>query len=139
MTPINNSFRELLETEKTRFKIPRSNTLPEQSVTEILDKVKDKFSFNSLEEAKAAIAVLFQQGGTSRSCDGNMTINVFDKDVKLADIRKIIKDSGHNRGERKLARTMATEIQEICETLEVPGNLYLKISRKKPRQSFQFY
>lgn len=128
--------KEILTKEKTRFKIPRSNTLPEASVNNILTKIQEKYSFASLYQAKAAVAVLFQQGGTSRSCDGNMTINVFDKDVKLAEIRKIVKEEGHNRGERKLARTIATPIYEICEYFDIPGNLYLKISRHHPERTF---
>jgi hypothetical protein len=129
-------FQRMLEAERSRFKIPRSNTLPDSSVTRIIEQVKEKYSYSTLYEAKTAIAVIFQQGGTSRSCDGNMTINVYDKDVKLAEIRKIIKDSGHSRGERKLARSMASEIQAICVLLEIPGNLFLKISRLNPDMTF---
>jgi len=130
------AFRKLLENEKPNLLLPRTNLLPQSSVDAVADKVKERYAFPTVYEAKAAIACLFQQGGTSRSCDGNMSIKVFGKDVKLAEVRKIIKDLGHSRGERKLARTMATEIQEISELFEIPGNLYLKISRSKPDKTF---
>jgi hypothetical protein len=131
-----NDFKELLLKEKSNLQLARANTLPESAVSEIVDKVQEKYSYPSTREAKAAIACIFQQGGTSRSCDGNMTIKVFGKDIKLAEIRKIIKELGHNRGERKLARSMATEIQDICVQLEIPGNLFLKISRTHPDKIF---
>lgn len=34
-----------------------------------------------------------------------------------------------NRGESKLARSLANEIYEICKIFELPGNLYNKIQK----------
>ena len=122
--------------EKAKISVPRSNTLPDDSVLRIIEKVKTELKFNDNDEAQAALAVLFQQGGTARSCDGNMTVKIFDRQVKLATIRKIIRDEGHNRGERKLARSIATDIHKICLALEIVGNLYQKVQRKDPSRSY---
>ena len=59
-----------------------------------------------------------------------MSITIFDQQFKLADIRKIIKKEFCNKAERKLARTLADQIQEIALIMEIPGNLYLKIQKQ---------
>jgi hypothetical protein len=74
--------------------------------------------------------MLFQQGGTARSCDGNMSVTFMDVTVKLADVRKVLKENSCNKSERKLARTLANEIHEIASILEIPGNLYQKIQKQ---------
>ena len=82
------------------------------------------------------LALLFQQGGTARSCDGNMSILIFNQEFKLANIRKILKDCSCNKGERKLARSLANEIKEIALIMEIPGNLYNKIQKKDFLKNF---
>jgi len=75
------------------------------------------------------VAVLFQQGGTARGCDGNMSITIFNQTLKLADIRKILKQHSCNKSERKLARSLANEIFEISKVMGIPGNLHTKIQK----------
>lgn len=65
-----------------------------------------------------------------------MSITLFTKEFKLSDIRKILKQNSSNKSERKLARTLATEIFEICKVLETPGNLYLKIQKSNLNKTF---
>lgn len=79
---------------------------------------------------------ILQQGGTARSCDGNMSITLFDKQFKLADLRKIMKQLSCNKAERKLARTLANKIHEISVILSLPANLYLKIQKKNLERKF---
>ena len=102
----------------------------------VLEDLKKELALNDVNEALAIITVLFQQGGTSRSCDGNMSIILFGKTVKLATIRKILKSNSCNKSERKLARTFAKKIYEIALTLEIPGNLYLKIQKGDLEKNF---
>lgn len=59
-----------------------------------------------------------------------MSITLFGQEFKLADIRKILKQSSCNRVERKLARSLANEIYAIALIMELPGNLYNKIQKK---------
>ena len=47
-----------------------------------------------------------------------------------------MKQSSCNKGERKLARTLATEIFEVAETLEIPGNPYQKIQKLNLKKTF---
>lgn len=56
-----------------------------------------------------------------------MSIVLFGKDFKLADIRKILRQNSCIKAERKLVRTLTTEIQQIALVMEIPGNLYPKI------------
>lgn len=127
---INEEFKKQLELEKEKMVTARTSTLPRGMAEKILEVTKKTLDLESREQALAIITVLFQQGGTARSCDGNMNITLFGKEIKLAEIRKILKQNSCNRAERKLARTLATEIQEIAQTLELPGNLYSKIQKK---------
>lgn len=122
-------FLSSLGEEKQKVKLSRSNTFTEAEVNTILETTQNEIGLASSNEAKTVIAILFQQGGTARTCDGNMSISIFGKTVKLATLRKILKQCNHARGERKLARTLASDIFTICEKLEIPGNLSQKIKR----------
>ncbi len=79
---------------------------------------------------------MFQSGGTSRGCDGNLEVTAFGKTIKLSSLRKSISDKKCKAGERKLARTLASEIAEISIKFIFPGNLTKKISRSYPQRKF---
>lgn len=128
-TNINESLIEKLKTEKNQFFLARTAKLSTGVTEDILKDIQKFYELESRGEAIAILAVLFQQGGTARSCDGNMSIVLFGKTCKLAEIRKILKQNSCNKAERKLARTLANEIKEIAEILETPGNLYSKIQK----------
>jgi hypothetical protein len=118
-----------LNVAKDTFVPARTSTLPQGKVDEILTTIKKNYDLQTIEEAITIIAILFQQGGTARGCDGNMSISIFDQTIKLADIRKILKQHSCNKSERKLARSLATEIFEIAHVMEIPGNLNTKIQK----------
>lgn len=133
---MDSNFLSTLKTEKDNLIISRSSEISTGGITQILENLKTEFELPSIDHAKAVAAVLFQQGGTARSCDGNMAITIFQKEIKLARLRKVIKDSGFTRGERKFARSIATDIYNICYNLDMPGNLYHKIKRQFPEREF---
>jgi len=130
------SFDEILAQEKARLTLPRSNILPPQIVDAILTAIAQKYNFPSNDHSIAVLTVLFHQGGTARSCDGNLTIPMFEKEIKLSEIRKILKEQNAAKCERKLAKSLATKIHEIAKKLGIPGNLYNLISRENPGRSF---
>jgi len=135
-TIINNSLLEKLKNEKQQFIPARTAKLPTGVTEAILKDIQKFYELESREEAIVILAVLFQQGGTARSCDGNMSIVLFKKTCQLAEIRKILKQNSCNKAERKLARTLANEIKEIAEVLDVPGNLYTKIQKLNLNRKF---
>nr|QYB22877.1 hypothetical protein [Nitzschia ovalis] len=135
-TYITSELKEDLKKKKENFVGARSSTLSSVAVKEILEMIKKKYDLKDLGESVTVLAFLFQGGGTARSCDGNMVVTVFDKDVKLGDIRKILKEAKCNRAERKLARSLANDIYEISATLEIDGNLYKKIQRSNLEREF---
>ena len=108
---ISETLKNQLVKEKSNYVTARSAKLQQGVVTKILKKMTEQYKLNSSEEAIAVLALLFQQGGTSRSCDGNMSVVIFNQEFKLANIRKILKDCSCNKGERKLARSLANEIK----------------------------
>jgi hypothetical protein len=55
----------------------RSSILRQGVVTDILKTIEKQHNLNTPEEAIAVLALLFQQGGTARSCDGNMAVKNF--------------------------------------------------------------
>lgn len=65
-----------------------------------------------------------------------MSVTIFGSEIKLSNIRKILKQNSCNRGERKLARSLANELYEISLVLELPGNLYNKIQKKDVSRNF---
>lgn len=133
---ITTELKTSLKNEKDTFVGARSSTLSNVAVNGILESIKKKYQLNDLGESVTILAFLFQGGGTARSCDGNMVVTVFDKEVKLGDIRKILKEAKCNRAERKLARSLANDIYEISAILELNGNLYKKVQRTHLEQEF---
>lgn len=127
---LNENIIKLLEAEKTTYIAARSSKLQQGAVEKILNKIQEKYNLDSQDQAIAILAVLFQQGGTARSCDGNMCITLFGQEIKLADIRKIMKETSCNKAERKLARSLANQIYAMSLILEIPGNLYNKIQKQ---------
>jgi hypothetical protein len=133
---INKDLKKKLLSEKNTYVAARTSKLQKGTAEKILKRIQEQFELNGSDESLTIIAILFQQGGTARSCDGNMSITVFDKEFKLADIRKILKQMSCNKAERKLARTLASEIREIALILEIPGNLYSKIQKNDLTKTF---
>jgi len=133
---VSENLKNKLQIEKNNYVTTRSSRLQFGVVDKILTKIKENFKLENNEEAASILAILFQQGGTARSCDGNMSIRIFDQDIKLAQIRKILKENSCNKGERRLARSLADTIQEVCLIMEIPGNLYNKIQKKDLKRTF---
>ena len=133
---LSETLRIKLEKEKNHYVAGRSFKLQSGVVTEIKKKIVDQYKLHSPEEATVVLALFFQQGGSARSCDGNMSVKIFDKEFKLANIRKTLKNCSCNKGERKLARSLANEIREIALIMELPGNLYNKIQKKNLSKNF---
>merc|ERR1712032_279608 len=133
---LDKTFIEKLKKEKNSFVPSRSYILPTGKVDEILKTIKEQYEVTR-EEAVAILTVLFQQGATARGCDGNMTTNLFNKDIKLAEIRKILKQHSCNKSERKLARALANEIFEIALIMELEGNLYSKVQKQNLEAIYQ--
>jgi hypothetical protein len=133
---IDESYKEKLLKEKNTYVAARTSKLPEGMATAIVQRLQEQFKLKEYKDALTVIAVLFQQGGTARSCDGNMSTIIFSQEFKLADIRKILKQMSCNKAERKLARTLATSIQQIAYVMEIPGNLYSKIQKSDLNRTF---
>ena len=104
---ISETLKKKLEKEKNFYVTNRSAVLQQGVVTDILKTIEKQHNLNTQEEAIAALALFFQQGGTARSCDGNMVVKIFNQEFKLANIRKILKNCSCAKGERKLARSLA--------------------------------
>jgi len=129
-------FLTELKGNKATMVQARSSKLSDDKVNTILDEVVNKLELKNYNEAVAMIAVLFQGGGCAKGCDGNLTIDLFEKSLKLADLRKILQDAKCKRAERKLARSLADSIQSISTTLAIDGNLYKKIVRSNLELTF---
>ena len=133
---INENIKKKLLDEKNIFVTSRTSQLQRGTAELLLEKIKEELKFDDRSEALSVLAVLFQQGGTARSCDGNMNVTLFGKECKLADIRRVLSRNSCRKAERKLARTLANEIQEICLLMEIPGNLSLKIQKGNIERTF---
>lgn len=136
-TNISTELRAKLNSAKETFVPARSSTLPIGKVEEILEAIKKHFQLSTTDEAITVVAILFQQGGTARSCHGDMATSLFGKSFKLSEIRKILKQNSCKNSERKLARSLANEIFEICNIMELSGNLSAKIQKSNLEKSFQ--
>lgn len=124
-------LKNLDETQKRNVSIPRSTTLNPDQVEIVIESFSTKNNLNR-NQALVVISALFQSGGTSKGCDGNLTIEAFSKSFKLATLRKSLTDNKCKGKERKLARTLADEIYKISTHFGFEGNLTKKIKRIFP-------
>jgi hypothetical protein len=138
---LDKAFFERLEDEKSNLEL-RSKYLSSEAVTKILTQLT--LDMNSpcqfpggyhlrrlgTGEVLSIVAVHMQQGGTARSCDGNTTVKLFDREISLALIREGFRHAGYPHQERKFARTEAISIYSVCQKLQLEGNLAKKISRQ---------
>ena len=113
--------------------LPRSSNLSNAQVNHIIGRLNDKWEICT-EDTCTVLAILFQQGATAKSCDGNLTIKYRNKEYKLAHLRAVLKQESLSRNERKLARSLATTIQKISTKLQIPGNLTKKIKQNFPQE-----
>lgn len=130
-----NIKKEILE-QKKNYIAARSSKLQPGIAEKIVIQLTEKFEFDEPQYTIAILTMLFQQGGTARSCDGNMNATFQGVTVKLAEVRKVLKENSCNKSERKLARTLANEIRETASLLEIPGNLYQKIQKQNLDTTF---
>lgn len=131
---IPDNFIEHILKEKEKINLPRTQNLSLEKGNQILEEIAKKYKLTEHPNLSALtiLTVLFQQGATARSCNGNMNITIFGKDVKLAEIRKIFREHNASRGERKFARTYADQIYKIASQLQIKGNLANKIMKRNP-------
>jgi hypothetical protein len=129
---LSKEFITKLKKEQKTMSVSRSSTYTQEKSTEVLDKIQTDLKVKDRLEALTIIAVLFHLGGTARKCDGNLSVELFGRKTKLAEIRRNLRECGVAKSERKLARSFATEIRNICLELEIPGNLCSKIQKSDP-------
>jgi len=127
---------EKLNAEKHKLKVPRSSTLAISTSQKILQEIKNKYKLESDEEGLVVVTIFAQQGATAKNCDGNMTIQFLGNNIKLAEIRKIFNSNGAKSGMRKFCRSFDQDIFNIAILLDLPGNLYQKISKMNPNRNF---
>lgn len=135
-TLLTSEMREKLIAAKNAYIAGRTSKLTKQPAETILNKLLELKKLKERYEGIAILTLLFHQGGTARSCDGNLSVTIFDTNTKLAELRKIMKVENCNKSERKLARYFADEIHEVASLMEIPGNLYSKIQRLEPEKVF---
>lgn len=135
--PISNGLTETLQVEKTNYVAARSSKLPLGVAEKIITNLTENAKLENPQQALVLLAMLFQQGGTARSCDGNMVATYQGKTIKLAEVRKTLKQNSCNRAERKLARTLADRIYEIAVAMEIPGNLSQKVQKQNLDRKFE--
>lgn len=127
-------FDEYLEEfnpEESKIVIPRGGQMTKESGTEVLKNFAEKVGI-SYNQAIIAMSILFQTGGTNRSCDGNLQTEFAGKTIKLATLRSSLRECKQKGGERKLARLYGSEIFQVSQKLNIPGNLYKKCTRLNP-------
>lgn len=74
---ISSAFLAELAAQKEKIISPRMGQMGHESAQTILKEVQLKYELKSTDYALVIIALLFQQGGTSRSCDGNHSVTIF--------------------------------------------------------------
>lgn len=136
LEPLTEGTKKALLEEKKNYIATRASKLQPGVAEKIIQDLMELKKLTDPQHALAIIAMLFQQGGTARSCDGNMSVTLFGKTVKLAELRKILKQNSCNKAERKLARALAQEIYEVARIIEIQGNLYQKIQKQNLERVF---
>lgn len=126
-----------LQDKKNTLTLSNSSLMSKPTITAILNDICFNYKLEDEEDAMTILAVFCQQGATSSKCSGNMTYTFDNVIYKLSDIRKIFQKHNAKNGIRKFARTYATTFYEICELLQIPGNMYQKVKRLHPSFNFK--
>ena len=103
--------------------VPRTPILNTSQTEKIINAVIDEAGLDSKEQALILLAIIFQKGGTARKCDGSLEAEVQGRRLRLKTVRDCMREVGLARMERRLARSLATPIYEVCSSLNIPGNL----------------
>ena len=88
------------------------------------------------EQIATILASLCQQSGTSKGCDGDLTVHLFNNDFKLKTVKSSFSQIGHKGDLRKLARTLAQDFYDIFSQLEIDKNFSKKIGQLLPEEIF---
>lgn len=135
-TDSSSDLSEFLKTVNTdQVVLPRNTSLTDSQAKESLNAFAEQQKLN-INQATIAVALLFQSGGTAKSCDGNLSVTIFDQTIKLAYLRKALTTAKCKSSERKLARFMSSDIAKIAQVYQLPGNLSKKIIRNHPNRTF---
>lgn len=111
------------EAREAGYVVPRTPTLNIIQTDKVIDAITETAKLDSREEAIILLAILFQKGGTARQCDGNLEAEINNKKLRLKTVRDCMRDAGLAKGERRLARSLATAIHTVCHNFNIPGNL----------------
>lgn len=139
---MSDEFRRSLKLESSNLELTRNSKLSFQAVTKIFSRFEKDQKCNSpnsqenKERIAAVLASLCQQGGTLKGCDGELTIFLFEKTIKLKTVKSSLSLIEHKGDLRKLARTLAQDFYEILSQLEIDGNLSKKIDLLFPNETF---
>ncbi len=133
---MDSEFIKLLKQEKEKMNFSRASNFTIEYGNYLLNNITEKLQLPDNKYTLSIVGILCQQGGTAKGCDGNLSVNLFNRTTKLAEIRSILSELKQKNGLRKLARTYANEIQEICQILEIPGNMHKKIIKMYPSRNF---
>jgi len=113
-----------------QISVPREPKLTDAETQLAMKTLTEELKLPSDKETLIVLTILFQKGGTARQCDGNLEAKIGDKTVKLAQIRSSLKNCRLPKSERKLARSVASILQQIAEVYNIPGNLASVISSR---------
>ena len=114
-------FRE--NAKDAGFVVPGTLTLNSSQTEKVVDAIMEEAGLDSTEQALTLFAILFQEGGTARECDRKLEAEVQGKKLRFQTVRDCMRDFRLPRMERRLARSLATPIYEVCSSLNIPGNL----------------
>ena len=107
-------LKQFLENAKDAgFVVPGTLTLNSSQTEKVVDAIMDEAGLDSTEQALTLLAILFQEGGTARECDGKLKAEVQGKKLRFQTVRDYMRDFGLPRMERRLARSLATPIYEV--------------------------
>jgi len=132
---VDEKFLASLKNVKNSLELPRSAKLTPAQTEQVLSDLQQKYKLKR-DQVITILTILFQQGGTARKCDGNLTVKIFNEEIKLSEVRSSLRKAGLKNAERKLARTLGTTLYLIAERLELPGNLAKKVQKNYPDVKF---
>jgi hypothetical protein len=132
MKHLNNELKQKLEKIKQTLQLPRSNMLTKEQPSAVKAEVMKTFEFQTPDDASILLAMFAQQGATSHKADGNLALTYSGQSYKLAAVKRAFAQAKCKRGFRKYARKNATSIFQVCQFLEIEGNLVPKIKKLYP-------
>ena len=120
------------DAKKNEVFIQTTNTLSEDVVSKVMEKIQEKLSLDTIEHAYILVAGLMQRGGSNQKAGNSVQFSYDDKTLSSQEFNKILTSVQKGATNRQFARTINRDIINIAIEFEITGDLHNQMKLEHP-------